>query len=521
MPDFPLAESGDVVDLTQRLAATENDLEMARESMADLELAAEDRGWLRLGAEADIAFTRQGLMQIARNCRIMAIASPLMKRAVNLRIAYIFGGGVTVTCRDEDVNTVVQQFWDDDSTQAALTSSQAQEELERALETDGNVFIALFTSPLLGRVQPRSTPFEEIQDVISNPEDRDEPWFYIREYETSVIEPGYGTGVTRTRWERRRVLHPALGYYPASRPQAINGVPINWSAPILHLSVNRLDGQKFGIGDAYAGLVWARAYEGFLTDWAKLVKALSRFAWRVTAPRRSAAQRAAARIDQHTRSFDTSGGQQGVGETAAMTGATLEAIPKTGATIDAESGKPLAGLVAASMGIPLTMLLADPGISGARATAETLDDPMAREIGQRRSLWSAAYKRILSYVIDQSVLAPKGALKGSSSRDDFGRLVVTLTGEDSNRTVDVEWPSLDDLDPQTLVTAIVEADGTGKMPPLVTMRLLLQALGVKDIDEYLEKAVDADGNWIDPDASAAQVAIDAFRNGQDPAKAVA
>lgn len=520
MPDWPATEAADVVDLTQRLDATTNDLEFARESMADLELAAEDRGWLRLGAEADIAFTRPGLMQIARNCRVMAIASPLIKRAVNLRIAYIWGGGVTVTCRDSEVNEVVQQFWDDDSTQAALTSSQAQEELERALETDGNVFIALFTSPLFGRVQPRSTPFEEIQDVICNPDDRDEPWFYIREYETAVIEPGYAAGVTRTRWERRRVLHPALGYYPQSRPQAINGVPINWAAPILHISVNRLDGAKFGIGDAYAALNWARAYEGFLTDWAKLVKALSRFAWRVTAPRRSAAQRAAARIDQHRGSVEATGGQNGVGETAAMTGATLEAIPKTGATIDAESGKPLAGLVASAMGIPITMLLSDPGISGARATAETLDDPMAREIGMRRSLWSAAYKRILGYVIDQSVMAPKGALKGSMARDDFGRLKVTLAN-DAPRTVDIDWPSLDDLDPQTLVAAIVEADGTGKMPPLLTMQLLLQAFSVKDIDEYLDAAQDAEGNWIDPDMQAAQAAVDAFRKGKDPVGALA
>jgi hypothetical protein len=56
-------------------------------------------------------------------------------------------------------------------------------------------------------------------------------------------------------------------------------------------AVNRLDGWKFGIGDAYAALPWARAYDGFLTDWAKLVKALSRFAWRLTGDRSSRTQR--------------------------------------------------------------------------------------------------------------------------------------------------------------------------------------------------------------------------------------
>lgn len=515
MPDWPTAPAAEVVDLTSRLDEALNNNELLQESMADLELAAEDRGWLRLGAEADVQFTRPGLQAIARNCRVMAIASPTIKRAVNLRIAYIWGGGVTVAGRDPDVNEVVQNFWTDDSTEASLTGSQAQEELERALATDGNVFIALFTSPLVGRVQPRSTPFEEIQDIISNPEDRDEPWYYLREYETSVIEPGYGGSTTRTRWERRRALHPALGYYPTVRPQAINGVPIQWDAPMIHISVNRLDGAKFGVGDAYASLVWARAYEEFLTNWAKLMKALSRFAWRVTAQRRGPAQAAATRIAQRTVGTD-GGGQQGVGETASMVGATLEAIPKSGATIDANSGKPLAGLVAAGMGIPLTMLLADPGITGARATAETLDGPMAREMGLRRMLWTAAFQRILDYVIDQAVRAPRGPLKGTMSRDDFGRQVVTLAG-DIPRTIDIEWPNLDDIDPASLVSAIVDADGTSKVPPLVTMRLLLQAFGVKDIDELLEDATDENGNWVDPDMQAAQAAADAFRRGGDPA----
>ena len=53
------------------------------------------------------------------------------------------------------------------------------------------------------------------------------------------------------------------------------------------------------MGDVYAAMPWARAYKGFLTDWARLVKALSKFAWRLTgdtvvARRDGAAQVAAA-----------------------------------------------------------------------------------------------------------------------------------------------------------------------------------------------------------------------------------
>ena len=47
------------------------------------------------------------------------------------------------------------------------------------------------------------------------------------------------------------------------------------------------------------------------------------------------------------------------------------------------------------------------------------------------------------------------------------------------------WPPLADLDPVQLINAIVSADGSGKMPPLTTARLLLNALGVKDVDALL------------------------------------
>lgn len=516
--EWPTAPSAQVIDLTEQLAASENYVEVLEESFADLTLAAEDQGWQRLSAELSRDFTRPGLQRIAENCRLMAVAAPLVKRALNLRIAYIWGQGVTLTARDQDVNGVVQDWWDDPSNQAALTGSQAEEELERALGTDGNVFLAFFTAPRTGRVQVRSTPFEEIQDIWTNPEDRDEPWFYLRQYQAKVIESGYAG--TRTRTETRRVLHPALDHRPRLRPKAIDGIPVQWDAPILHVAVNRLDGWKWGIGDAYAALPWARAYDGFLTDWAKLVKALSKFAWRLTGDK-SPRARAAASAVKNARPTD--GRQAEAGATAAMgPGVHLEAIPKSGATIDSQSGKPLAALVAAALGVPVTMLLADPGTTGARAVAETLDDPLVLEMGMRRMLWASVLARATSYVIDQAVKAPGGVLRGTVARDEWDREVITLAG-DVERTVDVDFPPLDDLDPKSLTEAIEQAnvvtEGLGPVR-LVLVRKILQALRVKDVDEILEQLTDEDGNLIDPDVSAGDVAVGAFRQGRDPAEAL-
>lgn len=502
--------------LEVELGITRTELEFTQESMADLELALEDRGWLSLSIQAATEFTREGRRRASGLCRILTIQNPLIKQGVQLRTAYIWGSGVELQARDEAVNQVLQDFLDANG--RTLSGSQAQEELEKSLATDGNVYLAAFTAPRTGRVQVRSFDPDEIEDIITNPEDRAEPWFYLRRYQVATLEAGYGAGVTRTRRETRKVLYPAMGYYPPVRPQNLNGIAIAWDTPVLHHSVNRIDGWSFGVGDTYAAIAWARAYKEFLEDWAKLTKALSRYAWRITAPTKGRAQQAA----EAARAAAQNGSDQwpnesAAGATAAMTmGSTLESIPKSGATIDAESGKPLAAMVASALGLPVTMLLGDPGVTGARATAETLDDPTRRVMEMRRASWTVQLRMLTDYVIEQNVKAPGGALKGTVTRDEFGREVVTLRGEGGgvDRGVDIDWPPLDKLNVKERVDAIAIADGTGKVPPLTIAREFLKALGIDNIDEVLKEITDDEGNFIDPFLTAGAVALTQFERGQ-------
>jgi hypothetical protein len=513
-------------DLSEALRAEQENNLLVTESLADLELALEDSGWRKLAFTGTNEFTRDGLRQISALCQLMAIKNPLIKRGLNLRIAYVWGQGVQFSARsngedgEQDVNAVVQAFLDDPMNRRVLTGQQAAEEKERALGTDGNVHLALFTSPRSGRVQVRELPWDEITDVICNPDDAAEVWYYRRDWTRQAPDPLSG----EIRAEQVTTLYPDVHYRPQVRLRRgrIDGrdAEIMWDAPVVQISVNKLSGWKFGVGDAYAAIDWARAYKDFLEDWAKLVKALSRFAWKTTGPGSKTAQRAA-RIAQAASRSAVTGERNDIGATAVMDPmSTLEAIPKTGATIDSESGRPLAMMVASALGVPVTMLLGDPGQTGARATAETLDKPTELEMGSRRALWTAGYETILSYVIDQAVKAPGGPLRGTVMRDpETGREVVTLAG-DGDRTIDIDWPPLSETDPVALIEAIVKAEATGKVPPLLIARLLMQALGVEDVDEWLAELVDENGDFVSPDTSAGQVAVTAFRNGQDPAAVV-
>lgn len=398
----------------------------------------------------------------------------------------MWGQGVTVSIRDEaskgqDIQQVLTEFMDDPSN-APLWALDEQIERERELGTCGEVWLALPTVEQTGRVRVRPLPADEMTRIITDPEDRYTDWFYLREYTVGKV--------------RHRTLYPALGFRPAVRLDSLpdqdlvrlnmpelRGVQIRWDSPVRKVIVNRIGGR--GLGDAFASIPWADAYKGFLESWWKLMLSLARFAWRSkTKPDR--AQQVAKQI------LDAEQRRVAGGTTIMDPGTEMEAISKSGATFDADSGRPIAGMVAAGLGLPITMLLTDPGVTGSRATAETLDEPTQLDKGVRRGVWTRAITDVVGWVIDSKVRA--GRLRGVIGRDG-DREVITLPDGD-NRTVVVGWPPFDSTPVETLVKAITEAQQTQTVPPLVILRLLLKALEVDDADEILDQVTTKGGEFI-------------------------
>lgn len=505
-PRSPRTGSGTALmerDLARELDAERNTVALLEESLVDLEREMNSTSWVHMTALAAREFSPQGMYQIRAACRLFAIKSALIKRGLNLRSAYVWGEGVEITARsngrktsEQDVQGVVADFLTDPGNLRSVTGPEARDQLEHTLGTDGNVYVACFTLPVTGQVSVRVVPTDEIFDVITNPDDVSEPWFYHRRWYRNELNPATGTIMPKAE----ECYYPALGYRPvgAAKLRTINNWSVRWDAPIVHVAVNRPVGWKYGIPDAYAALDWAKAYKEFLEDWARLVRSLSRFAFKATAPGAKSAQLRQALAAAPARDRRT-GEPDAAGATAVITpDVALEAISKSGATIDSDSGRPLATMVAAALDVPVTMLLADPGQTGARATAETLDQPTELAMSQRREVWTAFNQQILGYVITESVRAPKGTLKGQIRRDPVsGREYLTLNGPTTD-TVDVTWPDLSDTPVDNLVDAIQKANDTGTVPPEVILRLLLTALGVRTVDEIVEQMVDEDGQFIWP-----------------------
>lgn len=508
--------------LREELAAERSNTELLTESVADLERQLLDPGWVSFVAYAQQEFSAEGLVQLRAICRLFTLKNPLLKRGAALRSAYVWGSGVEITARangkengEQDVQKVVAAFLNDAGTLRSLTGAEARDQNEHALFSDGETFHALFTNPRTGRVQVRSLPCDEIIEVICNPEDNGEPWFYRRRW----VQMSYqGDGSQRN--DVREELYPSIDYRPPGRFRTYANIPVRWDAPVIQTAANRPLHWHRGIPDAYAAIDWARAYKTFLEDWSTLMKSLAKFAWRLTskgsarAQARQALAAAAPRDPLTGRTLDAGG------TAVTPVDQMLEAIPKSGATIDADSGRPLAAMVAAAVGVPVTMLLGDPGTTGNRATAETLDTPTENEMRQRRELWTATLRRILTYVITEAVRAPQGPLKGTITRDPYSdQDVVTLDGDTSTQ-VDIDWPDLTDTDVATIVKAIVEAHGTGTVPPEQTLRLVLTALGVRNVDDLVEDMLDDDtGEFLwpkGPPLGTGGEAAALLRRGEDP-----
>lgn len=512
-----------VAPLREQLGVERAENERLAESVTELQQQLFDPDWVRFTAYAEQEFTPEGLVQLRAICRLYALKNSLVKRGLALRCAYVHAQGVEIAARangreagEQDVQAVVEAFLNDAGNQRSFTGPQSRAACEHALGTEGELFVALFTSPRTGRVQVRTLPPDEIVDVVCNPEDASEPWYYRRRWQHKTYAAD-GTPL----YEQREQLYPCVDYRPQRRTRTWIGLPVDWSAPVLHVAVNRPLHWQRGVPDAYAAIDWARAYKIFLEDWATLVKSLSRFAWRLTS-KGSARSQAKAKIAAKPPLDPATGKEQSAGATAITPmDAALEAIPKSGATIDSESGRPLAAMVAAALGVPVTMLLGDPGTTGARATAETLDRPTELEMGQRRDLWTGVLRRILHYVIVEAVRAPQGPLQGTVARDPYTDTEQVMLAGDTSPEVDISWPDLDDTPTKEQVEAIITANEAGVIPPEQVLRLLLTALGVRHVDELVEDLTDDDGEFQWPRAPAlggdgAQAAALA-RAGGDPA----
>jgi hypothetical protein len=508
MTEIPLNEQ--IEKLKEAVITGAKNEEILVEAMRDLEDQAREQGWQVLfGGASDHELSKTALNTINNLARVNWLKQPLIKRPVELQVLYVFAQGMTVKATHPDVDAMIKKFLEDPENTLSFSSHLAREMNERALRIDGNLMFALFTNQSTGRVIVRYVPFYEVTSIICNPEDRYRPWYYLRSFTVDAFSTVTGL-VTPTQ---TYAYHPDWRYNPEEKPEKINGFPVHWEAPIMHVKVNCLPDMKYGVSEVYAALDWAKAYKIHLENGSKLWQAFARFAFALTTKGGSGAVAAAKERIKGILTPSTATGTTDQKPVASVftsgEGVKLDTIKTSGVTTSMDDARRFMLQSGSATGTPEHMLAMDPSTSNL-ATSKTMERPLELQFVSRQTLWIGIWGDVLNYVIDQSIKAENGILKGTAETDEYtGQIRYVLTGkietdnpdaeaESIPRTVSITFPPLLEHDiVQTMAALISGATLDGKpLAGTIDMKTLtrevFKALKIENAEDLIEKMYPGD-----------------------------
>ena len=348
------------------------EMQMLEESLVDRVLQLEDLGWQTVagfGQDDTGGLDLATLQNISQQLRELTATHPLFRRGAQLRNSYVFGRGMNIAGADKPR---FKEVLENQANEEQVWSVGAYEVANMALFCDG-IFTVLYD-----RAKRRYiiVPLSQLSGVITDPDDPMTIWYIQRQWGSNArnYEKWYAT----SRAPKKSGTIKVSGSIESIRIEA------GWTAFIKH--TNRQAGWTFGVPDSLPALIWSLAYSGYLQDNAKLVHALSKFAWKATS--------SSARGTQNVKTKMVNA-SEGVGAAISTTG-DFASVGVPSAQVNFNNGQPLAALVAASFGVPVIALLSSPGATGGSyGAAQTLDAPTLKGFEVLQMAWKSFYEEML------------------------------------------------------------------------------------------------------------------------------
>jgi hypothetical protein len=490
---------------------------IAQGAYGDAELMLNNIEWKREVNLSWLEFTRWGIQQVILISRLRCLRDPMLRRGMNVAAQYVFGRGVQITSPDQATNDLLKEWRERNKKvlgQVGLTDQ------ERAKFYDGNLFWACFTDEKnSGEVNIRMIDATEIMDQMTDPDDSATPWYYKRCWTQSRVHPITGA-ISNERMER---WHPALNFEPTKEGQGyfdeIQGVPVDWSAPIYHRKCAVPAKWHFGLPEVYPALSWGDAVKRFLQDCMTIRNALAQFSMILTTKGgqqalQGAKSQLSTTVGPSASLWDQNPPTVAGGIFASGPGSTLAAFNTKGAGGDPDDVRQIKLMVCMTFGLPESFF-ADMNTSNL-ATATSLDRPTELNFMERQEVWVEDLTVLGMYQIRKAKGAVNSgyreALKSLRKiRDDaIGKLRVVETprtkGEngrwiyeakkqkDDEITIQVDFPAIIEADIPARIGAITASMTLGSKMGEVTgideregVKLLFNELGVDDVEELLDK----------------------------------
>lgn len=481
-----------ITDLQETNRETAVSLAIIKESMQRLEQTLYSPEWRAMTMQGEQEFTREGIRAITNIARIMRIKNPLIKRGVKILRLYVWAQGVSIAAADEEINATIQAFMDDERNQADFSSHQARGDRETDLQSDGNLFFRYFINHNNGRVRVRTVDPNEIDDIITNPEDKREPWFYRRSYTQTALD-GTASVLTEYYPDWRFLPISKTGFTSVVAASGGLGGKIIWDTPVMHILVNRLG--KWGICEYYDANDWAIAYKSFLEQLASVWSALARWSAKLTT---KGGRRGVAAAKTKLNTTLVSGAETNPSPVSGSMfisgdGVDLQPFRTAGATMSADDGRRLQLMAAMAFGFPETFW--GDTKAGSLATAKSLDRPTELQVVDRQTLWRDIHQSVFQLVLLWAVKAPKGALRHLGhveiERDGNQILERVVWNEGVDGSVRISFPPVIEHDISETIKALTDAqtlagraEGAG-VPLETAVSEMLVALGLENVDEIM------------------------------------
>jgi hypothetical protein len=399
-----------------------------QESIRELSLYLEDLNWTKLdGWRNGEGFDLDVIRENADHLRSFVAANPTIKKAINARFGYIWGRGVKFEAND----SVRKRTIENPRNETVLFNEDARWRLETLLATEGNVWAMRNTR----NNDVNLVPIDQITGWVQDEIDTKRVNYWLREYVITVTN--FATGAREDKHYKYFVpAHDA----PPSNATMIDKIPINRDYQMVHIAANRQEGWLFGLPDILAAMFWTKAHKELFEAGATFVKAQGKYAAKVVAKSGQGGVNAAATLRDTERRNETTGESYMPGSTAVLTGGLdYQLMGKMSGGVDFGAFEPVAGLIAAGLGVPLRVLLADAENGDVSLEQSTVD-----EMRMRQQLWSHFFR----------------ALFGTKNK------------------IDVIWPKIKSEPEYRRIQSVEIANRTNTLHPSELRALTLEAFGI-------------------------------------------
>ena len=221
----------------------------------------------------------------AQKSRTVWLQDPQAGAATDLMNDFTFSRGVPKPrAKDEEVQKVIDEAWDDPDNQLVLTSYEAQMKLGTDLSLQANVFFLMFEGDD-GKIKLGLLNHDEVENAVRDPDNRLRVLLYVARHKPPAKEWDWQQGVPVVPVSARTDIAPTYYEHWQNAEDASPG----WKKPpaklmgkgrVYHVAINATSEQVFGNPPMRRLLRWYSAYNDFMTARVDMAQAAAAFIMR-------------------------------------------------------------------------------------------------------------------------------------------------------------------------------------------------------------------------------------------------